>query len=86
MGKLIVTTAPSGAGKTTITRHLLETFAQEGIQRPPRRHLRRSSLRTVTATLGENCKVSDRAGWAGDLMAQCLRILRFLQTAELVNA
>ena len=26
MGKLIVITAPSGAGKTTITRHLLKTF------------------------------------------------------------
>ena len=26
MGKLIVITAPSGAGKTTIVRHLLKTF------------------------------------------------------------
>lgn len=28
MGKLIVVTAPSGAGKTTIVRHLLQTFGE----------------------------------------------------------
>ena len=42
MGKMIIITAPSGAGKTTIVRHLLKTFKEEfafsvsATTRPPR--------------------------------------------------